>query len=89
MSIIVTPGPSIGSIIRGSNNNLDTLAHVVDNFLTPRLEWRIVAERFEEFNVDESLSPTTERGADLFYDPSIFTSLKVESSSAASICPLS
>ena len=48
---------------RGGDLELERLADLVDGFLTPRLEWRILAERFN----DPSSSSSSHNK--LFYDP--------------------
>jgi len=50
---------------------LNNLADIIDEFRAPRLEWRIMAERFQNFNANEII-----RGDELFYDPAIFVNVR-------------
>jgi len=67
ISSVPSAGAENGTI---AMSKLDELADVVDDFLTPRLEWRIMAERFVNFNTTND--DEVQRGDELFYDPAIF-----------------
>lgn len=62
---------AIGSAKTDRNNNL---GRITDEFLSPHFEWRLMAERFQEFgSSNEDDISAVNRGRELFYDPAIFT----------------